>query len=206
MRRGAAAGPFAFFLVLIVAGAAAAHVVAPGTPLTSVLHHPAFVPVHALGLMGAGLWAGQQEDRAGWAMVAGLLAGVVLGIALGRLGWLPPWRTLLLFAGIGAIGAAVALRWRPPLPVCAAIAAAVGLYQGVVGSIPQFMGGSGHNAPPDIFVAALILAVLGREISVRARPHWARIVVRIAGSWIAAAAILLVAFTFRVQFGIGVRG
>jgi urease accessory protein len=204
VRRGAKTGLLFLFVACAFAAAeAAAHVVAPGTPLSAILHHPAFAPVHALGLMGAGLWAGQQADRTGWVMIGALLAGVVLGIALGRIGWLPPWRTPVLFAGIGVLGAATALRWRPPAAIGAAIAAAVGLYQGVVGTIPEFMGGSGHNAPPDIAVAALVLGVLGREISVRARPPWARIVVRIAGSWIAAAAILLLAFSFRIQFGLG---
>ena len=50
------------------------------------------------------------------------------------------------------------------------IAAVVGLYHGVVGTIPEFMGGSGYNALPDIAVAAVILCVLGREVSARARP------------------------------------
>lgn len=205
MRRGAAPGPlFLFLACLLAAGAAAAHVVAPGMPLSSVLHHPAFVPVHALAMIGAGLWAGQQPNRAGWTVIGALLAGVILGIALGRIGWLPPWRTPVLFAGIGLLGAATALCWRPPAAIGAALAAFVGVYQGVVGAIPEFMGGSGHDAPPDIFVAALILGVLGREISARAKPRWAGIVVRIAGSWIAAAAILLFAFTFRIQFGLAV--
>ena len=84
------------------------------------------------------------------------------------------------------------------------IAAVVGLYHGVVGTIPEFMGGSGYNALPDIAVAAVILCVLGREVSARARPAWARIVVRVAGSWIAAAGILLLAFSLRIQFGLGV--
>lgn len=198
---------FLFGLFLFAASDAAAHIVAPGTPLSSVLHHPSFVPMHALAFIGGGLWAGQQTDRAGWIWIAALFAGVVLGIALGKLMWLPPWRSPALFAGIVIFGLAAALCWRSPVLLGAAVYGVVGLYQGVVGSIPEFMGGSGHSAPPDIAVAALILSVLSRELASRAQPvGWARIVVRIAGSWIAATGILLMAFTVRLALAVTAAG
>lgn len=202
------AAPALFFLVLVAAvhGDASAHVVAPGTPLSSVLHHPAFEPVHALAFIGGGLWAGQQAGRTGWVWIGTLVAGVLLGIALGVLQWLPPWRSPMVFGAAVVFGTAAALNWCPPVLPGAAVFAVAGIYQGVVGSIPEYMGGSGHNAPPDIAIAALILSVLAREVSFRARPNRGSIVVRIAGSWVAAIGILLLAFTLRLYFGVTAAG
>ena len=198
---------FLLGLFFLAAGDAAGHVVAPGTPLSAALHHPAFVPIHALAFIGAGLWAGQQSGRTGWIWIAALFASVVLGIALGKLMWLPSWRSPALFVGIVVLGLAAALSWRPPVLLGVAVLGVAGLYQGVVGSIPEFMGGSGHSAPPDIAVAALVLSVLARELSARAqRAGWARIVVRVAGSWIAATGILLTAFTFRLALAVTAAG
>lgn len=180
----------------------AAHVIAPGTPLSVALHHPAFVPVHALAFIGAGLWAGRHPMRTGWAMVGALCLGVAIGIGLAALGWLPPWRSEIVFLALALPGIATAANWRPPIWAGAAAVGILGIIQGIVGGLPEFQGGTGHHRPEDVVVAALVLSILAHELARRATAAWAGIVVRIAGSWIAAAAILLLAFALRLRLGI----
>jgi len=193
-----------FLILTVAAGDAFSHVMAPDTVLSEALHHPAFDPVHAVAFAAAGLWAGQQDDRRGWILLCVLCLGVVAGIALAKINWLPPGRSQSVFLGITVLGIAIAARWRPHLAIGIVLVATVGVLQGIIGALPEFKGGTGHHSAADVVVAAGILSILAQELSRRATPAWAGIVIRVAGSWIAAAAILLAAFTVRLQFGLGV--
>ncbi len=51
-----------------------------------------------------------------------------------------------------------------------------------------------------------MMTLLPRELAVRVRPQWARIVICVAGSGIAAAGILLLAFTLRLSLGLPASG
>jgi urease accessory protein len=177
---------------------ALAHVVAPGTPFSEILHHPAFEPAHALPLLAAGLWAGQSGGRAGAALVIAVIAGAAAGAGLVALDRPPPWRSLMVFASMLAFGGLCAAAMRPPWPVAAALEAAAGLYQGAVGTLEPFRGGTGDYTADQVIVAALLLPLAAYQIAARARAGWARIAVRVAASWIAAAGILLLAFTARL--------
>ncbi len=112
----------------------------------------------------------------------------------------------MAFIVIATFGIATAIRWKPSCRAGIALFCVAGFYEGVIGSIPEYMGGSGHSSPVDIAVAAIVQTVLARELAVRARPQWARIVICVAGSWIAAAGILLLAFTLRLSLGLPASG
>lgn len=162
------------------------------------MHHPAFELAHALPLLAAGLWAGQTGGRAGAAAVVGIVAGALAGAALVAVSALPPFRSPAVFASMVVFGGLCAAALALPWWAAGALGAAAGVYQGTVGTLPPFQGGTGDYTADQVVVAALLLPLAAQQIAARARPHWARILVRVAGSWIAAAGLLLLAFTARL--------
>jgi urease accessory protein len=161
------------------------------------LLHPLLVPAHALALLGLGLLIGQQP------------AGPRL----------TPWLlfTLALVAGLGAI--AFAVGETPANDLVLACAAVAGLLVALAGPFPPSISRAtswalatvagaaiGLDSPPDVVslelgIAMLIGTGLGAsaalaaviQCTTRLARDWQRIAVRIAGSWIAASAILVLA-------------
>jgi urease accessory protein len=176
-------------------------VVAPGSPASDLLHHPAFAPPHALPLIAAGLWAGQTGGRAGWALLAALIAGTAAGIGLVWLDTPPPFRAPGTFAAMIVFGGLCAAALRPPWWVAMALGALAGIWQGALGSVPPFRGGTGDWTADQMMVAAILWPLAAWQLGLRAgaaRTGWPAIVVRVAASWIAASGILLLAFTLRL--------
>jgi urease accessory protein len=166
-----------------------------------VLHHPLFSAAHALPLLAAGLWAGQSGGRAGQALVVALVVGAALGIVAVKIGSAPPWRSAAVFGAMIAFGGLAAMRLRLPWPAAGALGLACGIWQGALGTVPPFQGGTGDWTATQTIVAAVLAPLVGYQLAMRARAmraQWPRVVVRVAASWIAAAGILLLAFTLRL--------
>jgi hypothetical protein len=158
------------------------------------LLHPLLVPAHAIALLAIGLLIGQRERQ----RVPMLAFAVALGLGLYAIargvGQTPADTIVLTMAAVAGLLAAAAL----PLPAwgCAAIAAVTGGALGL-GSPPQAVTLSAA-------AAALIGTWLGAvvmlgSIALAARrlsgPRM-RIGLRIAGSWIAASAVLVLALRY----------
>lgn len=177
-----------------------AHTTFPGLgEYASGFLHPFTTPAHGLVLLALGLWLGQRaplrikEPAAVFAAVAAL--GLVL-TATTHSGALHP----AVLIGIGLwIGACVATAVPVPLwvklVVCGVAALALGLDSGVDPGTPP---SSAVKILPATWVG-LVLCVVNAAFYVSllpaARP--AQIGVRIAGSWIVAIAVLLLAFALR---------
>jgi urease accessory protein len=163
-----------------------------GAGLSGLLH-PASTPAHIVALIGLGLIAGRNFLRAGAAVIGAFALG--LGAGLGAIAW-----------GIGETPAGDVLLASATL--CGLIAAS-DVAAPVSLAVPvAFVSGSalGLDSPPEsIFlnegVATLIgtacggataLTVIAFAASKMARV-WNGILLRIAGSWITAIAILVLA-------------
>ncbi|MAW61444.1 MAG: hypothetical protein CMJ94_11490 [Planctomycetes bacterium] len=151
--------------------------------------HPLVVPEQALLLVATAACLSQQGlEQLRRALPPALVALVAAIFLQPRLGWMPP-QSLVLILGM-LIGLGVAARLRLPAAVSVALGLLCGLAVGLgtdVDTIPAgeellFQSGAGIGAG----FALLCLAVW---LETAKRP-WQQIVVRVLGSWTAAAALI----------------
>jgi urease accessory protein len=181
-------------VLLSMAGEAAAHSVFGITGFSGGLLHPLVVPSHVMAAIALAILIGRQASGQALAAVYGL--AIVAGLCAIAAAYVPTLaeETLLLLAAI----AGLLVAWSRPLPsgVIAVLAAATGLAVGL-------------DSPPEaISVAAANLTLLGTALSgaaflavmalfaSRLRRDWQRLGLRIAGSWISASAIMVLALRF----------
>ncbi len=177
--------------MILSSGPAVAHAPIKGIgAFYNGLLHPLFVPAHLLLLISLGLLLGQHApklSRSGWAgFVLALCVALAGGYALGATVSLP---ALLLVA---LLAAAFVIFDRPfAAPLAAVIGIAVGLGIGL-DSMPETA--SGRQAWLGLIGsgigAVLILSYVGGFTAALDRP-WHRIAIRVAGSWIAASALIV---------------
>jgi urease accessory protein len=180
-------------VLAITASPAAAH--APGFGgygFVGGLTHPVMVPAHLLALTGLGLLAGQQREGR-----VGLVTMFALGLAAGLLAIAfaagPSSAHLVLIAAALMAGAWTAsARPLPPVlgwPLMSVAGAAIGLDSppetASLREANHMLFGTGLAAAAIPAALAALVAHLNRD--------WQRLALRIAGSWIAAAALLVLA-------------
>ncbi len=174
---------------------AEAHLVTTGLgPLYDGLLHFALtpedlVPALALALL-AGLRGATHGRRALFVLPAAWLLGGVIGLTV--LGGVSPIWTALSFVLLGGLVAADA---RLPLGGTTLLAALLGLGHGYGSALAQ--PGLGAVGLLGIVAAVFTLVALVASFVVLLRAAWARVVVRVAGSWIAAIGLLLIGWAFR---------
>jgi urease accessory protein len=174
---------------------ALAHAVPLGIPgFFGGLLHPAFVPAHLMAALGLGILIGQQAPRWGRAAPATFIVSLIAALAVLTSGVVPRFAgeaVLLLALASGALAALAR-----PLPEGAgcALAALTGIAIGL-------------DSPPEVVVVRQahlmligtafgggLLLIMIVEIASRLTHPWQRIAARILGSWIAASAVLVLAF------------
>ena len=161
------------------------------TALFAGLLHPLIVPAHVLSIAALALLIGQQ----GWGRNVPIAYAVAVLIGFGAiaLAYVPRFteETLLALAAISGLQVA---RSRPlPQALGALLAAAIGLSL-ALDSPPETIALTEANLTllGNALGAVLLLLALVQCTS-RLRQHWQSIGARIAGSWIAATAILVLA-------------
>ncbi len=149
------------------------------------------VPALALALL-AGLRGATHGRRALFVLPAAWLLGGVIGLTV-HAGVSPIW-TSLSFVVLGGLVAADA---RLPLGATTALAALLGLGHGYLNGSALAQPGPGAVGLLGIGVAVFTLVALAASFVVPLRAAWARVVVRVAGSWIAAIGLLLIGWGVR---------
>lgn len=188
--RGLRAAAAIAFALLPAAAGAHGTVKGLGTFFSGVVH-PLLEPAHLVSMIALGLligqWPeGQEPPGVRPAFAAALLVGAVaagVGVPLAT-------DVVLLVAAMLA-GLLVVLAVRPPWLACAALGVTIG-------------AGIGLGSRPDVattreMVITLAGAVIGAAswtlavtiLTQTAQASWARILVRVVGSWMAASAILV---------------
>ncbi len=99
----------------------------------------------------------------------------------------------LMLGGLLAADAKVSLR------VTTALAALLGLYHGYLNGIGMGQFDTAAVALLGLVFAVFVLIALAAAFVVRLRAHWARIAVRVAGSWIAASGLLMLGWAVRTR-------
>jgi len=154
------------------------------------------VPVLALALL-SGLRGATYGRRTLLVLPAAWLFGGLIGLAAaasnGNAIVSAVW--FLLLGGLLAADAKLSLR------VTTALAALLGLYHGYLNGAGLGLNFSSAAVLLGLIFAVFVLIALAAAFVVRLQAAWARIAVRVAGSWIFASGLLLMGWAVR-----GVRG
>lgn len=157
--------------------------------------HPLLVPSHALLLVAAGVFFGQQgitdNEPALLAFAVAVLIGLTVAFFVGDLGI----ESALLVAGC-AIGVVVAASPKLSLYWCVLVLSIAGLLVGVDSAQETLTGKErfGSLLGSGISIYFVLLFVMGWA-DAKDR-QWQKIGVRIIGSWVAASSLMMLAFTF----------
>lgn len=154
--------------------------------------HPVLVTDHVVGILGLGLLIGGQER---WRVlpIAAYAAALAAGLAAMTTGIVPRFANEAVLGTAVVGGLLVALARPLPQALGAVLAIVLGVAV-ALDSPPEVLSVSEANLMligTGIGAAAflIVVALAGRQ----AQARWARIGIRILGSWIAAAAILALA-------------
>ena len=181
-------------LLLLLSGSASAHVVIPGVGgFAGGVLHPILVLSHALALLALGLLAGFQPAYVRLLLIALFLAGMIAAFGLVSLAYASDRAELAVLALAAITGLVLAARPQAPLAVAGTLAALTG---GTIlfDSVPPLPSvGETVLALSGTALAATLVVALAAWASAALPAFWPRLGVRIAGSWIAASAILVLA-------------
>jgi hydrogenase/urease accessory protein HupE len=183
---------------LLLPTVAHAHLVNTGLgPFYDGLSHFALTPEDLLPALALALLAGLRGARAGrlalFTLPAAWLAGGLAGLAFPATGSTAVVTTasFLLLGGLVAADARLRPAW------VGAIAVVLGLVHGYFNGSAMAAAKLGALGLVGIVSAVFVLVALVAALVVALRAPWARIAVRVAGSWIAAAGLLLLGWSLR---------
>jgi urease accessory protein len=191
------AGPL-LGLMLAAATPARAHLMNSGFgPFYDGLAHPLISPEDLLPAVAMTLLAGLGGARHGRCVLATLPPAWLVGMAAGWAIGLPAAPAWLIAVVTALIGALVASDLRLPLAVVIAIAAALGALHGYDNGhdLAATTGGLVAIAGIACSLFAMVSLLAGQTAVLRAQ--WARLAVRISGSWIAAVGLLMLGWSVR---------
>ena len=159
------------------------------------LLHPILVPSQLLLLIATGLFYGQQGASANQPAIAAFAAAALIGLGIawfaGELGI-----EMALLAATIVISVLVASSPRLPLYLTSVILALAGLALGIDSAQDALAGKErfGSLLGSGISIYLIFLFVMGWSDFDHGR-HWQKIGVRIIGSWVAASALMMLAFS-----------
>ncbi len=191
---------FVVFVSMFAAIPAEAHLNSTGMgPIYDGLMHflmspEDFTPVLALALL-AGLRGASYGRRALFVLPAAWLFGGLIGLAAtsanGHLSVSAFW--FLLLGGLLAADAKLSLQ------VTTALAALLGLYHGYLNGTGLGLSGNSAAVLLGLDFAVFVLVALAAALVVQLHASWARVAVRVAGSWIAASGLLMLGWAVRTN-------
>jgi urease accessory protein len=166
-------------------------------PFYDGLAHPLISPEDLLPAVAMALLAGLGGARNGRLVLAALPAAWLAGMAAGWTIGLPVAPAWLDAVTTVLIGALVASDLRLPLAAVGALAAALGALHGYDNGreLAAATGGLVAIAGIACSLFALVSLLAGQSAVLQA--HWARLAVRISGSWIAAVGLLMLGWSAR---------
>jgi len=189
---------FAIIAVALACGSAEAHLNATGMgPIYDGLMHfltspEDLVPVLALALL-AGLRGAPYGRLAMFALPTAWLLGCLFGFsaAAASAGMLGASFWFLALGGLVVFDARLSLR------AMTALCALLGLVHGYLNGAGMGLSASAVVAAIGLASAVFVVVVLVAAFVARLQTHWARIAVRIGGSWIAASGLLMLGWSVR---------
>jgi hydrogenase/urease accessory protein HupE len=148
-----------------------------------------------LPALAMALLAGLNGPLAGrWMLLILPLAWLGGGLA-GFHGGADGWPAGITSLSLLLLGILVASDRRLPAPVVVTLAAVLGLVHGALNGAAIAKAGGEASALFGIAAAVFAVCALGSALVLALRRPWARHVVRVAGSWVAAIGLLLLGWT-----------
>ena len=173
------------------AAPASAHPVFGVTGFAGGLLHALLVPTHLMAVVALALLIGQQ--RRGRGAVIAYAAAIIAGLGAIAIAYVPERADEGVLAVAASAGLLVALARPLPRSVGVLLAGAVGLAV-ALDSPPEAISLRHANlALLGTAIGALLVLLALLQLTTRLTRGWQRIGARIAGSWIAATAILVLA-------------
>ena len=184
--------------VALGCGPADAHLNATGMgPIYDGLMHfltspEDLVPALAFALL-AGLRGAPYGRRAMFALPTAWVLGSLFGLSAALVTTGALWASLwfMLLGGLVVADAKVSLR------MLTALSALLGLVHGYLNGTGMGFSAQAIVATLGLATAVFVLVVLVTALVVQLRAHWARIAVRVGGSWIAASGLLMLGWSIR---------
>lgn len=186
------------FVLLLLPTPSHAHLMNTGLgPFYDGVSHFALTPEDLLPALAMALLAGQRGSRTGrlalFALPLAWLLGGLAGLAFPTI----TSATALTTASFLALGGLVAADARLRPEWVAGLAIVVGLLHGYFNGAGMSAAKLGVLGLTGIATTVFVLVALAAALVVSLRAPWARIAVRVAGSWIVAIGLLLLGWSFR---------
>lgn len=180
------------------AAPAEAHLVTTGLgPVYDGVAHFAMSPADVALVVALTLLAGMRGARVGRTLLAVLppawLAGGLAGLYVPAVSS-PEWTTGVCFLFVGAL---VAVDLDLSAGIVAALAAAIGALNGFLSGSTLSTAASRGLELLGGAVALFVVVTLVAGLVVSLKVFWARVAVRVLGSWIAATGLLMLGWTLR---------
>jgi len=199
-RRGAPLVPLALTAacIVLVPASAEAHLVTTGLgPVYDGISHLALSPEDLAAIIAMALLAGLNGAAAGrralFGVTAGWLVGGVCGLAAG-VSYLPASTAAVSMIVLGALTATDLRLSRAFVSACAV---ALGLTHGWLNGFGIAAEARDGLATAGIVAAVFVLSALAASFVVSLQAAWARVAMRVIGSWIAAIGVLTLGWALR---------
>jgi urease accessory protein len=178
-------------LVVLWAHQAEAHIL-PGqaTGFLSGVLHPISGLDHILAMVSVGLWGAELGAPAIWILPVTFPMMMAFGGLLGFLGVPLPGTEIGIALSMVVLGVAVAMAWRPPLPVVMAIVAVFAVFHGHAHGTELPGGESALLYSLGFVVATGFLHLVGIATGLIYRWGWGQSALRLAGSGVSLAGVL----------------
>jgi urease accessory protein len=184
--------------LMVSPGSAQAHLVTTGLgPVYDGLVHFALAPEDLVPVLALAALAGLRGAAHGRRVLFVLPTAWLLGGLLGSLSIGIGASPLAPVASFLLLGVLVATDARLPLAAISALALILGLLHGYLNGVAMTRPGLGALGVIGVVVCVFTLTALVTSLVVPLRVVWARVAVRVAGSWIAAVGLLLLGWTLR---------
>jgi urease accessory protein len=194
IKKIALASGLTLLIVLLVAPAAAAHPIKGVGDFYAGMLHPLTVLEFLLPSIALALFAGQQGRKAALLTLGIFPLALASGAVLALIVPLPIWVAAVNLAIIPLLGLAVASGFSCPSAVTALLVTGVGLLHGLANGAEVTGPMSPSRFIPGLAAAATLVLAYGIGLVRSLEKTWTRVAVRVVGSWIAAAGIMVCAF------------
>jgi urease accessory protein len=179
---------------------AAAHLNSTGLgPVYDGVAHFLTSPADLLAVLALALWAGARGASYGRRALFVLPSAWLLGSLLGMTAASPAGGAVLSAIWLMALGGLLAADLTLPLRGATALAAVLGLQRGCLNGSGIEPSTSGIVVLFGLGTVVFVVVAIAASSVVRLRAAWARVAVRVIGSWIAASGLLLLGWSFRTH-------
>ena len=186
--------------IALLPSPASAHLNTTGLgPVYDGVVHVLTSPEDLLAALALALWAGARGPGHGRQTLFALPSAWLLGGLLGMTTSATSGSGVVSAIWLVALGALLAADLKLPLRVATVLAVALGLQRGYVNGSGMEPLTNGLVAMLGIASAVFVVVALAAAFALRLRAAWARIAVRVIGSWIAASGLLLLGWSTRGQ-------